>query len=100
MNNKINSILFALLAVSGLSAQTIDGIYEEPQSTYSINDRNNNPTDEDWNGVWRLDNRYKPPVAYSYLREADIMWSRMVWRKLDMREKTDLLSASGNQRTY
>ncbi len=87
MNNKINSVLFAMLAASGLSAQTFDGVYEEPQSTYSISDRNNSATDQDWNGVFHLDNRYKPPVAYTYLREADVMWSRMVWRKLDMREK-------------
>jgi len=27
------------------------------------------------------------PIPYSYLREADIIWTRRVWRILDMREK-------------
>src|SRR5687768_1719037 len=26
-------------------------------------------------------------VPYSYLREADVMWTRRVWRTIDMREK-------------
>jgi gliding motility associated protien GldN len=26
-------------------------------------------------------------IAYTYLREADVMWSHRVWRKVDMREK-------------
>lgn len=29
----------------------------------------------------------KPPVAYSYVREADVMWSKRVWRTIDCREK-------------
>jgi len=27
------------------------------------------------------------PVPYQYLREADVMWSKTVWRKIDLREK-------------
>ena len=26
-------------------------------------------------------------IPYTYLREADMMWSRRIWRKVDMREK-------------
>ncbi len=30
---------------------------------------------------------YKPPVMYPWVREADLIWSKRVWRTLDMREK-------------
>jgi len=79
--------LSALLTVTGLKAQTYDGVYEDPQRTYNITDRNNIPGDQDYFSLYHKDNLYKPPVPYTYLREADVMWSRMVWRKLDMREK-------------
>jgi gliding motility associated protien GldN len=29
----------------------------------------------------------KKPIPYIYLREADVMWSKRIWRKIDMREK-------------
>ncbi len=29
----------------------------------------------------------KPPVVYPYVREADVMWAKRVWRTIDMREK-------------
>jgi gliding motility associated protien GldN len=32
----------------------------------------------------------KKPVAYDFVREADVMWSKTVWRTLDMREKINL----------
>jgi len=35
-------------------------------------------------------NQERLPVPYTYLREADVMWSRTVWRKLDLREKINL----------
>jgi len=31
--------------------------------------------------------RDRKPVPYQYLREADIMWSKIIWRKIDLREK-------------
>ena len=85
---KIISILLALLTVTGLTAQTIDGIYEEPISTYKYSERSNYPNEqmEILNGAYHKFND-RAPVAYPYLREADVMWSRTVWRKLDMREK-------------
>ncbi len=80
----ISSILIIILASGETTkAQNDEGGF------YNISDRNTNPNDENgiWKGVYPKDNLYKPPVAYSYLREADVMWSRTVWRKLDMREK-------------
>lgn len=31
--------------------------------------------------------RTRKPIPYTYLREADVMWSKRVWRTLDLREK-------------
>jgi len=30
------------------------------------------------------------PIPYAYLREADVMWSKRIWRVLDLREKLNL----------
>lgn len=30
------------------------------------------------------------PIAYAYLREADVMWSKRIWRKIDLKEKLNL----------
>jgi gliding motility associated protien GldN len=32
----------------------------------------------------------KKPVPYTYIREADVMWSKLVWRIVDLREKMNL----------
>ena len=32
----------------------------------------------------------KKPVPYPYIREADVLWSKMVWRIIDLREKQNL----------
>ena len=32
----------------------------------------------------------RQPVPYQFLREADIMWSKTIWRKIDLREKQNL----------
>ncbi len=29
----------------------------------------------------------RKPIPYQYVREADVMWSKTIWRKLDLREK-------------
>ncbi len=33
---------------------------------------------------------YKKPVPYPYIREADVMWSKTLWRIIDLREKQNL----------
>ena len=33
---------------------------------------------------------YKKPVPYSYVRESDVMWSKTIWRIIDLREKMNL----------
>lgn len=32
----------------------------------------------------------KEPISYQFLREADVMWSKTVWRIIDLREKKNL----------
>lgn len=32
----------------------------------------------------------RKPLPYQYVREADVMWSKTVWRKIDLREKMNL----------
>ena len=32
----------------------------------------------------------RKPVPYTYLRDADVMWSRRIWRVIDLREKINL----------
>lgn len=33
---------------------------------------------------------YKKPIPYPYTREADVMWSKVIWRMIDLREKMNL----------
>jgi gliding motility associated protien GldN len=33
---------------------------------------------------------YKKPVPYPYVREADVIWSKVIWRIIDLREKQNL----------
>ena len=35
-------------------------------------------------------NIVRDQIRYSHLREADVMWSKRIWRKLDLREKINL----------
>lgn len=42
-------------------------------------------------GVYVRENvQFKQPVPLSYLREADVMWSKKVWRIIDLKEKMNL----------
>ncbi len=59
--------LFLILAFTANSeAQTLGEVYE----THITNERK--------------------PVPYQYLREADVMWSKVVWRRIDLTEKMNL----------
>jgi gliding motility associated protien GldN len=75
-----NCILLSAITVQAQTAES--RIYNKSELVYDINDR-----DDVSQTVWHNDNGDRAPVSYPYLREADVMWSRTVWRKLDMREK-------------
>lgn len=38
-------------------------------------------------GLYKKDIKEKSPIPYSHLREADVMWSKKVWRVIDLRKK-------------
>ena len=44
-----------------------------------------------WSGMDMIYKRQhikeKKPIPYEPIREADIMWSKLVWRMIDLREK-------------
>ncbi|NJO92630.1 MAG: hypothetical protein HC831_29455 [Chloroflexia bacterium] len=43
----------------------------------------------------------KKPVPYQYLREADVMWSKTVWRQIELKRKNEfsiVLSRRSNWR--
>ncbi len=41
-------------------------------------------------GVYRKENvPYRVPVPMPFMREADVTWSKLVWRNIDFREKTN-----------
>ncbi len=62
----------ALLAFDDVRAQVVD-----PGGTPGFPDQ-----------IYMRENtRTRKPIPYTYLREADVMWSKRVWRTLDLREK-------------
>lgn len=57
-------VICALFGMAGVNAQTVlDGIYVKENSPQ------------------------RKVIPYTHLREADVMWSRRIWRVMDMREK-------------
>jgi len=38
-------------------------------------------------GLYNKDIKDKSPIPYAHLREADVMWSKKVWREIDLRKK-------------
>src|ERR1043165_5680902 len=68
MNKKLIFVLMALTFIMSSFAQTV--LNPDP--------------------VPKEDNSTKSPLAYSYMREADAIWSKKVWRIIDLREKMNL----------
>jgi gliding motility associated protien GldN len=65
------------LVVLPVLAQVEDTTKTTPQSTWSGLDL-----------VYKKEHIFnKKPIAYPNVREADIMWSKVVWRMIDLREK-------------
>ncbi|MFN8285268.1 MAG: gliding motility protein GldN [Chitinophagales bacterium] len=76
------STVYCLLA--GAQAEPLDGYYTTTTT---------NSSDEfaiqryPWQ---ERDNSNKQPLEYQYQREADVMWSKNIWRVIDIREKMNL----------
>ncbi|MFA6126653.1 MAG: gliding motility protein GldN [Bacteroidales bacterium] len=72
------TIALLVLAISlPLSAQVTDSSKITDQSTWS-----------GLNMVYKKEHIFnKKPIEYPHVREADIMWSKVVWRIIDLREK-------------
>lgn len=67
MKRALNLLLGLLILTSCAQAQEVlDGIYV------------------------RKNTSERKPLPYQYLRESDVMWSKTVWRKVDLREKMNL----------
>lgn len=67
---KVNHIIIALLA--GMLSITAYSQVNNPQRGI-VGSANYNPD--------------KPPVPYTFVREADLMWAKRIWRLVDLREK-------------
>jgi len=72
MKGKVVLLVFILMSAASAFAQNqqnvglLDGVYV----------KENTPT--------------RTPLAYPYLREADVMWSKKIWRIIDLNEKINL----------
>ena len=56
-------------------------------SAYSQNNMGKPPLDGVYN---KLNTPNREPIPYTSLREADVMWSKRIWRVIDMRQKINL----------
>jgi gliding motility associated protien GldN len=67
-------ILFVCISIIGFSqSNVLDGVYIKEHTSE------------------------RKVMPYTYLREADVMWSRRIWRKVDMREKINHVFYYPNQ---
>lgn len=72
----MNSTLKLLLCLSALM----------PISSFAQEDALDKP-DKPWQ---QRDRKDAQPLDYEYVREADVMWSKTLWRTIDIREKVNL----------
>ena len=70
---KVLFIVLTLLAVAGLDLTTRAQPIEDPPPRDSVYDQT---------AIKEVQ-----PIPYPYLREADVVWTRRIWRIIDMREK-------------
>jgi gliding motility associated protien GldN len=56
-------------------------------SAYSQNNMGKPPLDGVYN---KLNTPNREPIPYTSLREADVMWSKRIWRVIDLRQKINL----------
>ncbi len=69
MKGKVVLLVFILISVTPSFAQNVgllDGVYVKEHT------------------------QTRAPLAYPYLREADVMWSKKIWRIIDLNEKINL----------
>ena len=79
--------LSALLMTNFLFAQNIDGDNPDQQPT-ATPAPTREPVRQKVDGIYDKTHVYnRTPVNYVPLREADVMWSKTVWRRIDLREK-------------
>lgn len=58
--------------------------------TFTINAQNNNTLEGSIDPCAKFQNIDRRVIPYNHLREADVLWSKRVWRVLDLREKMNL----------
>src|SRR3982750_4882119 len=72
MKGKVVLLIFLLASCAGSFAQ-------------------NTPSSGLLDGVYVKENtQTRTPLSYPYLREADVMWSKKIWRIIDLNEKINL----------
>jgi gliding motility associated protien GldN len=73
----LSLVTLALTMATTLSAQVTDTAKTTDPATWSGLDL-----------IYKKEHIFnKKPIAYPHVREADIMWSKVVWRIIDLREK-------------
>jgi gliding motility associated protien GldN len=63
MKRSIGLLLIAIIYFAPVEAQVLDGLYVKEHTPA------------------------RKPIPYTHLREADVMWSKRIWRNIDLREK-------------
>lgn len=89
---KIGLLLLLALFTANVFAQEdyeYDYNYDQTESEYQTEEEPERvairkPID----GIYETThNRHREPISYVHLREADAMWSKKIWRRIDLREK-------------